>query len=123
MERHHLKGSVARLLHAWLSAHVRQGFSLMDGQGAKLDTLARHVWGKRPVSAGAIRKRRVVLREAIEEIGKLEGWAASTDTRGIARFSRPKFVEQKTPGQQSELKKRADLIVDALGDWTKDLKK
>ena len=122
MERHNLAGSVARLLHAWLSAHVRQGFSLMDGQGAKLDTLARHVWGSRPVSDSVKRNRRSELRKAIEEIGRLEGWAAVVDERGTARFSRPRFVEQRTPGEQGELKKRADQLADSFAAWTKTLK-
>lgn len=122
MERHGLSASVARLLHAWLSAHVRQGFSLMDGQGAKLDTLARHVWGNRPVSDSVKRNRRSELRKAIEEIGQLDGWAADVDERGVARFSRPHFIEKRTPGQQGELKKRADQVAESFAHWVKKLK-
>lgn len=123
LERHNLQGSVARLLHAWLSAHIRQGFSLMDGQGAKLDTLARHIWGNRPVSDSVKWKRRFELKKAIVEIGQLDGWAASVDGRNIARFSRPCFIEKRTPGQQVELKKRADQVSEALADWTTKLKR
>lgn len=120
-ERHRLESAVARLLHAWLSCYVRQGFSLMDGQGAKLDTLARHIWGKRPASQDLTRYRRKQLREAIEEIGRLPGWAASVDAKGVARFSRPKAVEMTTPGEEAEDTERADRYFQAVLSGKVDL--
>lgn len=116
-ERHNLTGSVSRLLHAWLSAHVRNGYSLMNGQGAKLDTLSRHVWGVRPVSADVVRYRRAQLRQAIREINELPGWVASVDDKGTARFSRPVSIEGRTPGQKKELEKRQEQFLDAFGVW------
>jgi hypothetical protein len=72
-ERHSLRSPVAKILHTWLSSYVREGYSLMAGQGAMLDTLARHVWGKRPASDVTIRKRRAMLREALEQIADARG--------------------------------------------------
>lgn len=120
-ERQKLKGSVSRLLHAWLSCYVRQGYSLMDGQGAKLDTLARHIWGKRPASAGVDRNRRTELRKAIQEIGQLSGWIASVDQKGIARFSRPKELDSDLPGDDAEKAERTDRFLNAFYDGKIDV--
>ncbi len=58
-ERNYLKkSSVAQILHAWLSGHIRLGGQLMAGRGAKIDTLIRHVWGNRPSSDEVTKKRR-----------------------------------------------------------------
>lgn len=113
-ERQRLGGAVSRLLHAWLSCYVRQGHSLMNGQGAKLDTLARHIWGKRPASPGVVRNRRSDLRKAIEEIGRLPGWSASVDSKNIAHFTRPKDVDIELPGDDAEAKERLERFTDAF---------
>lgn len=113
-ERHRLNGSVARLLHAWLSCFVRPGKGLMNGQGAKLDTLAAHIWGNRPVSAGVARNRRTDLRKAIAEIGGLPGWSASVDARGVAHFNRPAHIDVDLPGDDAETKERFDRFTDAF---------
>ncbi len=73
-ERHNLRNPVAKILHTWLSAYVREGRSLMAGHGAKLDTLARHVWGNRPATSdGVVRNRRMLLRAGLEEIADARG--------------------------------------------------
>lgn len=113
-ERHQLGGSVARVLHAWLSCHVRSGGSLMAGQGARLDTLVRHVYDKRPVSDAVQRKRRQQVRAAVSEINQLAGWAAAVDGRGIVRFSRPTIIEMTTPGEDAESTKRAQRGIDEM---------
>lgn len=113
-ERQKLGGAVPRLLHAWLSCYVRQGHSLMNGQGAGLDTLARHIWGKRPVSESVKRKRRFELRKAIEEVGRLPGWSSSVDGKNVARFTRPKDIDVDLPGDDAELKERFERFTDAF---------
>ena len=120
-ERQKLTRSVSRLLHAWLSCYVRQGSSLMDGQGAKIDTLARHIWGKRPASADVIRKRRVELRKAINEVGSLSGWVANVDKNGLAKFSRPKEINADLPGDDAEKAERSDRFFNAFYDGKIDV--
>lgn len=107
-ERNDLKTAAAKILHAWLCCHVRPGSSFMGSQGVALDTLIKHVWGKRPATnAAATRKRRMALREALSEIGSLGGWAVTSGQRdNIIHIARPKDpyahepVEKwmKTPG-------------------------
>ncbi len=89
-ERNFLKKyPVAKVLHAWLSAHIRLGGQLMAGRGAEIDTLIRHVWGNRPCSHDVTKKRRSRIKEALYEIGKLDGWAFRL--QGTHAFiSRPK---------------------------------
>lgn len=56
-ERRSLKTPVAKIAHCWFSCFVREGQSLMAGRGASLNTLAAHVWGRRPASDEVWRKR------------------------------------------------------------------
>lgn len=87
-ERHCLTGA-AKILHTWLSAHIRLGGQLMAGRGASIDSLIAHVWGKRPSNENQHRKRRVLVRSALNEIGKLEGWVVRLEG-STALVSRPK---------------------------------
>jgi hypothetical protein len=98
-ERKDLTTSAAKILHAWLCCHLRLGQSFMKGQGVKLDTLIPHVWGKRPASSKqAHRKRRMALREALEQIGSLGGWVATEDRNtGLYHISRPKELYTHEP--------------------------
>lgn len=91
-ERADLRSAAAKILHAWLCCHVRPGSSFMGAQGVQLDSLIPHVWGKRPASSDtAIRKRRMALRGALDEIGALRGWAVASGRReGVLHISRPK---------------------------------
>lgn len=108
-ERRALKSPTARILHAWLSAHIRLGKSLMNGQGAMVDTLCRHVWGEdqKKVSNVAASKRRRQVKDALSEINGLDGWVAIES--GLKCFvTRPKslhFLDENvgTPGQAAEL--------------------
>jgi hypothetical protein len=101
-ERHALKSSVAKVLHGWLSAYVRPEGSLMAGQGANLDSLVAHVWGRRPCSEDVHWKRRGLVRQALAEIGgqvsiadgqeiihRGIGWTVQQD-RDLVLVSRPK---------------------------------
>lgn len=56
-ERRELGLPVAKILHGWLSAYIREGGQLGYGNGAKVDTLVAHVWGKRPCSLPALKKQ------------------------------------------------------------------
>lgn len=92
-ERRHLETPIAKIAHCWFSCFIREGQSLMAGKGASLQTLAQHVWGRRPASDGVWRKRREKLKKALlEEVGQLNGWAVAADDRrrGIWHISRPK---------------------------------
>lgn len=92
IERRELSDSpVAKILHAWLSGHIRPGGHLMAGRGAEVDSLIRHVWGKRPCSEGVMRIRRMRLREALEQVARLPGWSVQIN-RTHAFVGRPKQV-------------------------------
>lgn len=89
-ERRDLSDSpVAKILHAWLSGFIRLGATLMAGRGADIDTLIKHVWGKRPCSDNVIKQRRMRIRDALSQINKLHGWTVRLE--GTHAFiSRPK---------------------------------
>lgn len=112
-ERHQLSDSpVAKILHTWLSAYIRPGQSLMAGRGAEVDTLVRHVWGNRPASEATLRKRRGRIRESLEAINGLRGWATAIDG-SHAFISRPKLLERSedpTPGEWAEVDAKTELL-------------
>lgn len=106
-ERNYLKESpVAKILHAWLSGHIRLGGQLMAGRGAEIDTLIRHVWGNRLCSKDVSKKRRSRIKEGLTEIGKLDGWIIRLE--GTHAFiSRPKELSkldkcEMSPGDVAE---------------------
>jgi hypothetical protein len=68
---------VTKILHAWLCAFIRLGGPLMAGEGAEIDTLIRHVWGKRPCSKDVVKNRRAAIIRAIKKINTLPGWETS----------------------------------------------
>lgn len=78
-ERRALRSEVAKLLHAWLSAYLRAGKSLV----AEIDTLGPHVWGPAWHQGDpAVRsRRRGQLRDALNEIRGI-GWQADADNTG-----------------------------------------
>jgi hypothetical protein len=49
----------------------------MAGEGAEIDTLIRHVWGKRPCSKDVVKNRRAAIIRAIKKINTLPGWETS----------------------------------------------
>lgn len=108
-ERRSLQTPIAKIAHCWFSCFIREGQSLMNGRGARLSTLAEHVWGRRPASDAVWRKRRQALKRALlEELGQLDGWVAAPDAqrRGVWNISRPKPIAQNddfyfpTPSEQ-----------------------
>lgn len=108
-ERMALKSPTAKILHAWLSAHIRLGRSLMEGQGAMVDTLCKHVWGEeqKKVKRDTASKRRRLVKDALLEINALDGWVAE-ESGSKCFVTRPKaltvFDENVgTPGQTAEL--------------------
>jgi len=94
-ERRDLQTPIAKIVHCWLSCFIREGQSLMSGRGAKLQTLAGHVWGDRPAPDGAWRNRSSILKRAmLDEVGKLDGWAIAENERrrGLFHISRPRQI-------------------------------
>lgn len=93
-ERRSLASETARLLHAWLSAWLRPGSS---GR-IRLDTLARHVWPPAPsrkTPHSTLRRRRHVVRQALDEIAALPGWKVTpTDDRNAVHVARATDVDQ-----------------------------
>lgn len=97
-ERAALSSEVAKILHSWLCSNIRLGGSLgYSGRGAKLETLAEHVWGPSHTEAAAnVRSRRKsLIREALEELADTtrdtgNRWAIEMHPSGIVTVSRPK---------------------------------
>lgn len=112
-ERHQLSDSpVAKILHTWLSAYIRPGQSLMAGRGAEVDTLVRHVWGKRPASDGTLKQRRRRIRDALGAIKDLRGWTTSIEG-SHAFISRPKLLERggdPTPGELAVAEAKTEVL-------------
>lgn len=82
-ERRALRSEVAKLLHAWLSAYLRAGKSLV----ADVDTLGPHVWGPAWHQQGkdsdkvTQSRRRGQIRNALAEIRGI-GWQVDADKTG-----------------------------------------
>lgn len=70
------KDPVAKILHAWFCGYTRLGKRMGFENGVKIDTLIRHVWGKRPFSEAVSKKRRVAIKRAVNKINELPGWEA-----------------------------------------------
>jgi hypothetical protein len=78
-ERRELSSSrVAKVLHVWLSGYIRPGGELMAGKGAKIDTLIKHVWGKRLCSPDDMKSRRNSIKKALLLINELSAWEVIT---------------------------------------------
>jgi hypothetical protein len=120
-ERNELESNVAKLLHCWLCSNIRLGQSLGHGNGAMLDTLAPHIWGKawEGFSTSSKSKKRNLLREALIEIADKTrnlrggyGWAIDQTNSGLVLVSRPKelpLLESKhnmTPSEFHTVKNR-----------------
>ncbi|HHX6631486.1 replication protein C, IncQ-type [Pseudomonas aeruginosa] len=99
-ERNELESEVAKLLHCWFCSNIRLGRALGNGNGAHLDTLAPHVWGRAAwegFAASDRSKKRGQLRAALEEIADRTrglqdgiGWAIDQTNSGLVLVSRPK---------------------------------
>jgi hypothetical protein len=72
-----LHGEVARRLLVWLSAWLRAD----QTRAIRLDSLANHVWADAPTDRKAGSKRRATIRDALEEIDRLDGWTVRFDAR------------------------------------------
>ena len=103
IERGALESEVAKILHCWLCSNVRLGQALGNGNGAKLDTLALHVWGAakwEEASRSSRSKWRSQMREAFDEIrdatkqlgGGGYGWAIDRTPTDLVMVSRPKAL-------------------------------
>lgn len=98
-ERNELHSEVAKILHCWLCSNIRLGKALGNGNGARLDTLAPHVWGAAwdTESSKVKSTRRSQLRDALDEIADRTrclhqgyGWAIDQTSSGLVIVSRPK---------------------------------
>lgn len=140
-ERNELETEVAKILHCWLCSNIRLGRALGNGNGAHLDTLAPHVWGRAAwegFAASDRSKKRSQLRAALDEIADRTrglqggmGWAIDQTGSGLVLVSRPKelpFIEghhQMSPSEYHEIMTRPlDLESDQASfdyqDWTQD---
>ena len=138
-ERNELESEAAKLLHCWLCSNIRLGRSLGNGNGAHLDTLAPHVWGKtawEEASKKVRSQRRVQLRVALDEIADRTrglqggmGWAIDQTSSGLVLVSRPKelpFLEGEhdmRPSEYHDLMSQPPMQESDLfdpQDWTPD---
>lgn len=113
-ERNELETEPAKLLHCWLCSNIRLGKALGNGNGAHLDTLGPHIWGRawEGFSASDRSKKRGQLRAALDEIADKTkylhggyGWAIDQTSSGLVMVSRPKelpFLEGKHELRPSE---------------------
>lgn len=95
-----MESEVAKLMHCWLCSNIRTGHSLGNGNGAHLDTLAPHVWGKEAwevFSKQSKSQKRGQLRDALDEIAACtsglhggSGWAIDQTGSGLVLVRRPK---------------------------------
>lgn len=136
-ERNELESEAAKLLHCWLCSNIRLGRSLGNGNGAHIDTLAPHVWGKTAwegFAASDRSKKRSQLRNALDEIADRTrglqggiGWAIDQTSSGLVLVSRPKEL----PFLEGEHEMRPSEVHDLLSqppepdlfdpqDWTPD---
>ncbi len=113
-ERRQIKSEAGRILHTWLSAHIRLGGSLMAGRGVAIDSLIPHVYGRSRCSDKVWRVRRGQIRAALAEISDLKGWVCSLDATGRAVVCRPKLIPIQdvvgTPGEIDEMIRAGNLI-------------
>lgn len=137
-ERNELESEVAKLMHCWLCSNIRLGQALGNGNGAHLDTLAPHVWGRaawHTYAASDRSKKRGQMREALSEIADRTrslqggiGWAIDQTSSGFVLVSRPKalpFFEgehEMTPAMLDEaIRQRSERASLRLSDWTTNL--
>lgn len=122
-ERNELESEVAKLLHCWLCSNIRLGRALGNGNGAHIDTLAPHVWGRQSweVASQKVKsQRRGLLRAALAEIADRThglqdgmGWAIDQTGSGLVLVSRPKELprlegrHELTPSGYHEIMSRA----------------
>ena len=138
-ERNELESEAAKLLHCWLCSNIRLGRSLGNGNGAHIDTLAPHVWGKAAWEEASTKVRSVrrgQLRDALDEISDRTrglqggmGWAIDQTSSGLVPVSRPKelpFLEGEhdmRPSEYHDLMSQPPMQEPDLfdpQDWTPD---
>ncbi|WP_279603901.1 replication protein C, IncQ-type, partial [Aeromonas caviae] len=134
-----LESEAAKLLHCWLCSNIRLGRSLGNGNGAHIDTLAPHVWGKAAWEEASTKVRSVrrgQLRDALDEISDRTrglqggmGWAIDQTSSGLVLVSRPKelpFLEGEhdmRPSEYHDLMSQPPMQEPDLfdpQDWTPD---
>jgi hypothetical protein len=82
-----LKSAPARILHQRICAIVDPG----KDRPFLIDTLAGYVWPEEAKSASTMRTRRSTIRDAITEIGGLEGWCVNPIGKRKFMISRRKY--------------------------------
>lgn len=132
-ERNELESEPAKLLHCWLCSNIRLGQALGNGNGAHIDTLVPHVWGRSAWETASTKVRSVrrsQLKAALDEISDLTrglpggmDWAIDQTSSGIVLISRPKelpFLESDmTPSEYHGIMSKAQEIdpFDEEDDW------
>lgn len=134
-ERNELESEVAKLLHCWLCSNIRLGLALGNNNGAHLDTLAPHVWGRAAWEGFSIQsksQKRGLLRDGLDEIADRTrglqggiGWAIDQTSGGLVLVSRPKELpllegeHGMTPSEYHEtMSQPADSELFNRQDWT-----
>lgn len=128
-ERNQLTSEVSKILHAWLCSNIRQGKSLGNGSGVKIDTLLPHVWGRNALNDDRRRvsNKRAQLRDALAEIdAELNslhmgyGWVVDQTSSGIVQVSRPKdlpMIEAGAAGYSAPSEVQSAQEADAERNW------
>lgn len=128
-ERNQLTSEVSKILHAWLCSNIRQGQSLGNGNGAKIDTFLPHIWGRSVFDDDRRRvsNKRAQLRDALAEIdSELKslhmgyGWVIDQTSNGLVRISRPKdlpMIESGETGYSAPSEVQAAQDADAERNW------
>lgn len=87
-ERLELATDTAQALHASLSARIRFGHSWRFG----VDTLVHQLYpGSDAAPGGTLRRRRKLVRDALEQVGGLLGWSVEWAANQVALVTRKPF--------------------------------
>ncbi len=86
-ERLDLRTDSARAIHAFLCTCIRAGNNLRIG----VETLVQRLWPDDAADApqGTIRRRRKAVRDALQEVGSLDGWLVEWSRADQAVVTRP----------------------------------
>ena len=108
-EQRQLKSDPAKRLHLWLSSWA----SSTERRRIELDTLIPHVWGNQEVSGSSThRRRRGILRKALDDIASLNGWTIDTDEKtNMITVQKPElaFAEDNVPEKDDLLLEAKDV--------------
>ena len=89
------KSPVAKVLHAYLSAHMSHinggGDQYIHGNYADIDTFIPHIYGNEPYTDDMKRYYRKQIKAALDLLGKLEKWQVDIK-KGRVLITRPKAL-------------------------------